>query len=301
MSKLFYIKKIVRDDAQALVFDRTEIFLDDDNANLVMRPDVETTSVQYTEVDGGEMIAQRLASYEQQINGIIVPKTTPYWTLRDQIASFFKTNHTYFIVYEKASGDDSTPGDMFKTGDAWLSSNLQVPPTPREYYSEWSVGLTIGVPGLQEYAEDGGGHEVFANSVQVGLLSASTGGSEWDSVGDKWDSVGSVYVSGEGGIQNVSASTSQDIYPVLVIEGQCSNPSIYNSTTGTSASYDGEVAVGQTLTIDFASGKATLDGVVVTSNLTGTFTLANGSNQVGFDIANGTTTYATINWNNYLG
>lgn len=301
MSMLFYIKKLVRDDAEELTFDREELYLSSDNANLLTRPEMETTSVQYTEADGGEMIAQRLASYEQDINGIIAPKTTPYWTLQNELTAFFGKNHTYTIIYEKASGDESVEGELFKSGTAWISANLQVPPTPRELYSPWSVTLMVGNPGYQEYAEDAGGHEIFANTATIGLLSAATGGQTWDAVGSEWDSVGQEWVAGEGGISTVSTSTTQDIYPVWVVEGTAVNPTIYNTTTGTQASYDGSIANGQTLTVDFASGKATLDGTIVTANLSGQLTLANGANSVGFDISSGSITSSTLNWNNYLG
>lgn len=301
MSMLFYIKKIVRDDGEKLSFDQNEIYLADSNANLLMRPDVETTSVEYTEADGGEMIAQRLASYDQQINGIIAPKTSNYWTLRNQVAGFFQKNHTFYIVYEKSSGDYSVEGDLFKSGNAWISDNLQIPPTPRELYSPWEVTLHVGNPGYQEYVEDSSGKEIFANSVNVGLLSAASGGSEWDQYGQKWDTIGQVYVAGEGGLQTVSASTTQDIYPVWVIEGPVTNPSIYNDSTSTQAFYDGSISSGQTLTVDFASGKASIDGIVVSSNLSGELTLTNGTNYVGFAIDSGTIDSSTLKWNNYLG
>lgn len=301
MATLFYIKKIVRSDGEVLEFNREELYLADENANLLMRPDVETTAVEYTEADGGEMIAQRMTSYDQDINGIIAPKTTPYWTLRNEVAGFFVKNLTYVIIYAKASGDELTDGELFKSGEAWLSSNLQIPPTPRELYSPWSVTLHVGKPGYQEYAEDDQGHEIFANSATVGLLSAASGGQTWDSVGSEWDSVGQEWVAGEGGLVSISTDTSQDIYPVWVVEGTATNPTIYNSTTGTSATYDGSIASGQTLTVDFATGKATLDGATVTANLSGQLTLANGTNSVGFDISNGSITSSTLNWNNYLG
>lgn len=301
MSMLFYIKKIVRDDGQELAFNQQEIYLADNNANLLMRPDLDTTSVEYTEADGGEMIAQRAASYDQELNGLLIPKTSGYWNLRNQLSGFFQKNHLFFIVYEKSSGDPLVDGDLFKSGDAWISDNLQIPPTPRELYSPWSVTLHIGTPGYQEYVEDPGGHEIYANSVQIGLLSAASGGSVWDSVGQEWDSVGQVYVAGEGGLQTVSTDTSQTIYPIWVVEGPVTDPYIYNDATGTQANYTGSIASGQTLTVDFSSGKASIDGLVVSGNLSGELTLANGTNYVGFDITSGTITSSILKWNNYIG
>lgn len=301
MSMLFYIKKIVRDDGEEFTFDRSEIYLADDNADLLNKAEVETTSIEFTEADGGEMVAQRLASYDQDINGLIIPKTSSYWALRTQVSDFFQVRHTFYIVYEKASGDDHVEGDLFKSGDAWISNSLQIPPTPRELYSPWSVTLHIGTPGLQEYAEDAGGHEIYSNSVDLAIMSAATGGQQWDSVGQEWDNVGLVYVAGEGGIQTVNAQTTQDIYPVWIIEGPAVNPSIYNDTTSTSATYTGSIANGQTLTVEFASGKATLDGLVVSGKLSGGFQLTDGANYVGFNIDSGTIDHSTLKWNNYIG
>ena len=300
MSMLFYVNKIIRDDGQTFELNQTEIYLAESNANLLMRPDLDTTEIEYTGVDGGEMIAQRYPSYEQEIVGLIVPKTTNYWTLSSQIVSFFQRSHTYVIVYEEASGDPNTTGTQFRTGEAWISTNLQVPPTPRELYSEWTIGFKIGNVGLQEYVEDSQGKEIYANSVSVGLVSASSGGSEWNSVGQVWDSVGQVWEAGSGGLQNITANTTRDIYPVWVVTGDATNPTIRNNDTDTQATYNGTVSGGQTLTVDFAAGTATLDGVIVTQNLSGELKLTNGSNQVGFDITSGTTTSATIKWNNYI-
>lgn len=300
MSMLFYVKKIVRDDGQSLSFDQEEIYLADDNANLLTRPELQTTEIEYTGVDGGEMIAQRYPSYEQQIVGLIIPKTNSYWSLRSLLASFFQRSHTFLVVYEQASGDPNTEGTLFRTGEAWISDNLQMPPTPRELYSQWTVTLKVGSVGLQEYVENSQGKEIFANSVEVGLVSAGTGGSSWDSVGQVWDSVGQVWIAGSGGIQEITAITTKDIYPVWEVKGQAVNPTIRNDATDTQATYTGYIADGQTLTVDFASGVASLDGIIVTQNLTGELKLANGENYVGFDRASGTTTSATLKWNNYI-
>lgn len=299
MSKYFYIKKIVRDDKTALVFDQKEIFLDDDNS-LLSRPEIETTSVEYTEADGGEMVAQRLNSGTQVINGIIVPKTTDYWTLRNRLTAFFQHNHTYFIVYEKISGDTISVGEKFKTGNAWIADNLQVHPEPRENFSRFSVTLGIGTAGFQEYSENASGEEIYANSVAIGLITESSGGEEWDATGQVWDSRGQVWVTGDGGIQNVHVNSTSIVYPVWTLSGESVNPTIRNNSTNTEATYNGTVAEGQTLLVDFSSGIATLDGVVVTRNLSGEFKLNPGDNLIAFDQESGTTTSSTIKWNNFI-
>ena len=299
MSKYFYIKKIVRDDKQVIEFDQREIYLDEENS-LLTRPEIETSKVEYTEADGGEMVAQRLASGEQVINGLLIPRTSNYWTLRNKLTAFFQINHTYFIVYEKISGETLTAGAKFKTGNAWIAENLQVPPEPRENYSRFSVTLGIGVAGFQEYAENEQGEEIFANTVSIGLISASSGGEIWDSIGQKWDSIGAVWEAGDGGIQEVAVQSTAQVYPVWMVSGEATNPSIRNDTNDTEATYNGIIGAGQTLTVDFTSGTALLDGVNVTRNLSGEFKLQPGQNLIGFEIDSGTTTQATIKWNNFI-
>ena len=294
MDNLFYINKIVRDDGAQLLFDHTEIFLDEDN-ELLMRPDVETTKVDYTEADGGEMVFQKMPSYQQPIRGIIVPKATGYWQLRARLTSFFVINHTYVIIYQKAGG-----GGMFKTSDGWIEDNLQVQPLPREEYSRFEITLGIGGTILQEYVEDNMGHEIFANSMTLPVLSLASGGAVWDSVGQVWDSVGTEWEAGSGGIQDVVANSTSVVYPTLEVGGDCLNPTIYNSTTGTSATYNGSISAGQTLVIDFAEGTAKLDGSIVTMDLSGSLSLQPGSNQVAFDMTSGTITDATLKWNNAI-
>ena len=136
MDNKFYIKKFIRDDGQTLAFDAEEIYLAGDN-KLLVRTDPSTTSVEYTEADGGEMIRQRNAIYEQPINGLIVPKTTDYWTLTSQLSQFFRINHTYKIVYIKISGE------MFAASNAWISSGLQIEPVAHEdsHLLDWQCGM----------------------------------------------------------------------------------------------------------------------------------------------------------------
>lgn len=294
MDDLFYINKIVRDDGVQLSFDQTEIYLAEENS-LLVRPDVDTTKVDYTEADGGEMIFQKLPSYQQPISGIIVPKTTGYWQLRARLTSFFLVNHTYTIIYQKAGG-----GGMFKTATAWIEDNLQVEPMPREDYSRFTVTMGIGGPVLQEYVEDSLGNEVFANSTIVPVLSLASGGQEWDAVGLIYDSVGQVWETGSGGIQEITADSTSTIYPTLEVEGDCTNPTISNATNGTSATYNGSISVGQTLVIDFSDGTAKLDGINVAMDLSGSLTLEPGTNLVSFDMTTGTITGATLKWNNAI-
>lgn len=293
MDNKLYIKKFIREDGETLSFDGEEIYLAQENT-LLVRPDPNTTAVEYTEADGGEMIRQHNATCEQPVNGIIVPKTTDYWQLSLILARFFQINHTYKIIYVKKDGS------MFAISDAWISSGLQILPVPYETYSSWSITLTIGNSDWYEYSEDSSGKETYSNTVTLPLIGNTTGGEEWDSVGLVSDEVGEVWLIGRGGVQAVNIASTKVIYPVWVVEGPCINPKLQNNTTDTNAEYDGTVAAGQKLTVDFTAGTAYLDGALVSRDVYGVVSFKPGENIVGFNSDGGATDSSTICWNNVI-
>ena len=293
MDNKLYVKKFIRDDGQALSFDGEELYLAADNT-LLVRPDPNTTAVNYTEADGGEMIRQQNTIYEQPINGLIVPKITDYWTLTATLSLFFQINHTYKIIYVKKDGS------MFAATGAWISAGLQIVPVPHEEYSSWSITMSIGDMYWTEYAEDDQGKEIYSNTVTLPLISASAGGEIWDSVGLVADSVGEEWEAGAGGVQTVNIASTRKIYPVWVVEGPCINPTLQNNTTDTVATFDGTVASGQTLTVDFTAGTAYLDSALVTRYVYGSVSFAPGENLAGFNSDGGATSTSTISWNNII-
>lgn len=293
MNDKLYIKKFIRDDGETYDFDGQEVYLAQENT-LLTRPDPLTTSVEYTEADGGEMIRQQNAIYEQPVNGLIIPKTTTYWELATSLSKFFRVNHNYKIIYVKKSGE------KFAISGAWISAGLQILPRPHEEYSSWSITFAIGNTAWTEYAEDSSGKEIYSNNVELPLLTANAGGEIWDSVGESWDSVGGEWEAGSGGVQTVSIDSTQNVYPVWTVEGPCTNPLLQNNTTDTVATYDGTVASGQTLTVDFAAGTAYLNSALVTRLVSGLVSLAPGENTVGFNSDGGSTETSTISWNNII-
>lgn len=293
MNDKLYIKKFIRDDGEILEFDGREIYLAEKN-ELLQRTDPDTTAVAYTEADGGEMIRQRNEVYDQEINGLIVPRTTDYWELVSRLSLFFKINHTYKIIYIKRDGA------MFAVSGAWIKDGLQIVPVPHEDYSEWEIEFSIGDMGWTEYSEDGSGQQIYSNTVTLPLISASSGGEYWDSVGLVADNVGEVWETGSGGVQTVNIASTQTIYPVWVVKGPCVNPKLQNNTTDTNAEFDGTVADGQTLIVDFAAGTAYLNSALVTRYVFGLVSFVPGDNVVGFNSDGGDTESSTISWNNII-
>ena len=293
MENKFLVKKFIRDDGEQFEVDGSEIYLAMENT-LLRRPDPDTSSVEYTEADGGEMVAQRNASFAQEINGLIVPKETDFWVLVSRLNKFWKINHTYKIIYQKKGGG------LFSASGAWISAGLQIVPQPYEDYAEWNVGLTLGYEYWREYAENSEGQEIYANTVQLPLISSAKGGEKWDSVGEVWDEVGGVWTDGEGGVQDVMVESSTNVYPVWVVTGSSVNPTLQNDTTDTFAVYYGTVAEGQTLVVDFETGVAKLDGAVVTRNLSGIVSMVSGNNVMGFNEDSGIKKTSKIEWNNTI-
>lgn len=294
MNDKFYIKTIIRDDGERITFDEREIYLSADNLMLV-RPDIDSSEVAYTDVDGGEMIRQKLPPHEQIFNGIIYPRENDFWDLYFKVTAFFKINHYYNLIYVKRSGE------FFAQQRAWMSRNLQLPPLAREDYSTFNVGFKVKNSWLFEYAEDSEGNEIYANSITLPLLSASIGGESWDDIGQKWDSIGSVWDAGDGGVQEINVNSVESIYPIWTVKGSAVNPSLQNNTTDTIATYDGTVATGQTLVVDFSTGIARLDGAIVSRNIFGQVRFTPGANIVGFNADGGTVENSLIEWNNIIG
>jgi hypothetical protein len=118
--------------------------------------------------------------------------------------------------------------------------------------------------------------------------------------GEVWDNVGAVWEEGVGGVQTINVETTQTTYPVWTVTGPCSNPTLQNDTTDTIASFDGMIASGQTLTVDFADNTAYLDSAPVAKYVSGYVSLAPGENVIGFNSDGGSTQTSTISWDNII-
>lgn len=125
-------------------------------------------------------------------------------------------------------------------------------------------------------------------------LFQQTGGGEY------WNHVGTVWEEGVGGVQTINVETTQTTYPVWTVTGPCSNPTLQNDTTDTLASFDGMIASGQTLTVNFADNTAYLDSAPVSKYVSGYVSLAPGENVIGFNSDGGSTQTSTISWDNII-
>lgn len=102
-------------------------------------------------------------------------------------------------------------------------------------------------------------------------------------------------------MQTVSITSISKIYPVWTVKGECVNPSLQNNSTDTVAKYNGTVADGQTLIVDFSTGEARLDGALVSRSIIGQVSCDPGDNIMGFNSDGGNSSSSTIEWNNIIG
>jgi hypothetical protein len=293
-SNKFTLAALIRDDGERLDLTGSEIRLSADNS-LLHRPEVESSDIDYTDTNGGEMVRQRLVSYTQTINGLILPRTTSFWDLYNKINSFFTINCTFTLVYCRKDGE------LFAIKNAWRSSALDLPVPADEGITAFSTELKVGNSILFEYSEDSNGHEIYSNKLKLGRISAASGGEVWDTTGQLYDTIGEVWENASGGLSNAFVSSTRKIYPVWVLHGPAVNPSVQNNTTDTLASYHGSLSSTQTLIVDFSTGEARLNGAIVSRNITGQLSIAPGNNLVGFDVESGEDATSELEWNNVIG
>lgn len=198
----------------------------------------------------------------------------------------------YFSNNDWSLGDFNT----FKSNNQILVHYALDTPTDTKITDATLVAHLNALAGAQAYS----GKTVYqTNSATVpAILSVellqSVGG------GEVWDNVGAVWEEGVGGVQTINVETTQTTYPVWTVTGPCSNPTLQNDTTDTIASFDGMIASGQTLTVDFADNTAYLDSAPVAKYVSGYVSLAPGENVIGFNSDGGSTQTSTISWDNII-
>ena len=196
-------------------------------------------------------------------------------------------------------GDSTNKLADFKT---WLSAHNTIvyyalaTPTETKITNTTLRGQLNALAGAQAYS----GKTVYQTDsatmpaiLSVELLQSVGGGEVWDNVGAVWE-------EGVGGVQTINVETTQTTYPVWTVTGPCSNPTLQNDTTDTLASFDGMIASGQTLTVNFADNTAYLDSAPVAKYVSGYVSLAPGENVIGFNSDGGSTQTSTISWDNII-
>ena len=129
------------------------------------------------------------------------------------------------------------------------------------------------------------------------------GGLVWDEYGVVWDSIGAVWEeTTSGGPTTITIDSIDNVYPIWEITGPAYNPTLSNTTTGGIISYAGNVASGQTLTIDMNRKTAKLNGTSVIGNVSGDWLyLQPGNNRMTFVTDNLDTPNSKLRWQEIVG
>lgn len=107
----------------------------------------------------------------------------------------------------------------------------------------------------------------------------------------------------QGASSNIVTNDGIDsVRPLWIINGPATNPTLTNSTTGQTITWNGTVPAGATLTIDMDRQTAALNGANVFAQLEGDWIeLAVGPNKLQYSASGGATADSTIEWNGVIG
>lgn len=289
-----------------------EIFNNDPNEDWY-DPDLEDNAW-YVHKEIGKLDMSTITGWGKNANGQFYRQSFvgSYGISRSQLYSNIFLYDTTAWVSDGKIGITANNSFWMTTGDSTLTSASDVPqwledrgavlygalvqPTNTKITGAALVAQLNALAGAQAY----NGKTVYQTDsatmpaiLSVELLQSVGGGEVWDNVGAVWE-------EGVGGVQTINVETTQTTYPVWTVTGPCSNPTLQNDTTDTLASFDGMIASGQTLTVDFADNTAYLDSAPVAKYVSGYVSLAPGENVIGFNSDGGSTQTSTISWDNII-
>lgn len=248
--------------------------------------------------DGTLLAGQVRRASTQEFDGYIGDATTAQNVVeakRKDFFKFFRKGHFYEAIY------------VFKNGTAIKRQRgfiVDAPEVQEEWqiHPEYHVALSFEDVNYYEYLEDEEGEEVFGHQAEITPSGQVSGGIIWDTVGATWDSVGMIWEAGSGIQSSIVVDSVDNITPTIVISAVTTNPIIENTTTSTKLTYTGSIQTGQSLVIDCNNQFATLNGVNVTSNLSGNWiSLAPGSNSITYSATGTNVPDAVIKWAEVVG
>lgn len=289
-----------------------EIFNNDPNEDWY-DPDLEDNAW-YVHKEIGKLDMSTITGWGKNANGQFYRQSFvgSYGISRSQLYSNIFLYDTTAWVSDGKIGITANNSFWMTTGDSTLTSASDVPqwledrgavlygalvqPTNTKITGAALVAQLNALAGAQAY----NGKTVYQTDsatmpaiLSVELLQSVGGGEVWDNVGAVWE-------EGVGGVQTINVETTQTTYPVWTVTGPCSNPTLQNDATDTLASFDGMIASGQTLTVNFADNTAYLDSAPVAKYVSGYVSLAPGENVIGFNSDGGSTQTSTISWDNII-
>ena len=292
--------RFVRDDGQQLAFSWSSGLVDQSTDDWFPAKTLRTSSFNYADADGGQMVKQHYDPWSIMFSGyIITNNASKVATIRNQFLAFFATNHYFTAIFTDCNGN------QMAGMSGWISSSAQVTLRGKQdRYPTFSVQLTFGDPYLYEYAEDETGQPTYANSITVQkyIDTDETAGYMYGAGGYIYYGGGYAYIGQSSAVPSVYIDSTIDVAPVWSVAGQSTNPSITNLTTNTEMSYNGTIAEGQTLVVDCLNQTAMIGTADVSQFLSGDWlTLAVGDNQLRFETSSESdATSSTLSWNGVI-
>lgn len=250
--------------------------------------------------DGQLLAGQVRRTASQSFDGFIGDSTVSRETTeqkRRDFIMFFKKKHFFKVVYIYPNGSAIQRQRGYLTDAPSVQEIIQ-------RFPEYHVALNFEDPNYYEYAEDGSGKEVYANSVDVAILATLSGGLEWDSDGAVWDSDGAVWTNGGGsGSSTATVAGIDSAFPIWTVYGPVEDPTLTNTTTGQAFTWQGVVPNGQTLVVDMNEQTATMAGANVFQYASGDWIrLDAGNNTLKYTATDETgTPDSKIEWNGVVG
>lgn len=248
--------------------------------------------------DGQLLAGQVRRSASQSFDGFVGNGTTSKTMVeqkRREFFLFFRKQHHYTVVYIMPDGTTIKRQRGYITDAPAVQELYQVQP-------KYHVALAFEDVNYYSYAEDVQGNEVYAFNATLALANISDGGLEWDGKGAMSDANGYIFAASTGGGPiTVTVSGVDSANPVWYVPGPATNPTLTNSTTGESLTWNGIVPTNQTLVIDMGAQTATLEGANVFEFVSGSWVqLDPGANRISYSAGN-TTNSSIVYWNEVVG
>lgn len=216
---------------------------------------------------------------------------------RRQFFMFFRKNYYYKVVYILPDGSAIQRQRGFIVDAPEIKELWQI-------YPEYHIALNFEDINYYQYDENAEGQEIFGKSATISLsIGARDGGVIWDEYGATWDNYGLIWQATTGSsYTTVSVDSIDSVYPIWQVTGPALNPELSDLTTNTTLYYSGNVASGQTLTIDMNNKTALLNGVSVIKNVSGEWVnLIPGNNRISYTTDNNDAVSSELKWQEVVG
>lgn len=296
-TKCFILALFIRDDGQRLLLG--DGFYEFKQKLQHFQPNtLENDIVPLQGADGQLLAGQVRRATSQSFDGYIGDATTNRQIIeqyRRAFLMFFRKKHFYKVVYIFPDGS------AIQRQRGYITDAPSVPELWQKF-PEYHIALNFEDVNYYEYAEDNDGDEIPAHTVQLNIALAISGGLVWDTYGAVSDNYGYKWEDGGGGQNIVSVDGVDAAEPIWTVDGQATNPTITNITTGQTLTWTGTVPNNQQLIVNMAGQTASLSGANIFEYISGEWIqLQPGNNTITYTAGGGATDPSTLSWNGVKG